>query len=285
MRLVIVSGLSGSGKSEALRMLEDLGYFCIDNIPLGLLRSVTEQTLNEQDEQYSLLAVGVDARAGSRHIDRFPQQLAALRTSGPDLQVLFLDAADEVILRRYSETRRKHPLSDADTPLAEAIVKERELLAPIAQCADIVIDTSNTTIHQLREAIRTRVHGGRPGTLSILFQSFGFKHGVPDGADFIFDVRCLPNPHWDETLRDLTGRDQAVIDYLEDAPEVARMLRDISSFLEHWLPAFRAENRSYITIAIGCTGGRHRSVYLAEELAAHFREHYEQVLVRHSELP
>lgn len=285
MRLVIVSGLSGSGKSEALRMLEDLGYYCIDNIPLGLLRSVTAQTLSEQDDEYSLLAVGVDARAGSRHIDRFPQGLTALRAAGLDLQVLFLDAADDVILRRYSETRRKHPLTDADTPLAEAIIKERELLSPIAKCADIVIDTSHTTIHQLRETIRTRVHGGRPGTLSILFQSFGFKHGVPDGADFIFDVRCLPNPHWNPELRNLTGRDQPVIQYLEAAPEVGRMLRDIRDFLEHWLPAFRAENRSYITIAIGCTGGHHRSVYLAEQLAGYFKKLYEQVLVRHSELP
>lgn len=285
MKLVIVSGLSGSGKSVALRMLEDLGYYCIDNIPLGLLSSVTAKTLSEQDDDYSLLAVGVDARAGSRHIQAFPEGVSALRSAGLDVQVLFLDAGHDVILRRYSETRRKHPLTDAETPLSEAIDKERRLLAPIANCADIVIDTSHTTIHQLREAIRTRIHGGRPGTLSILFQSFGFKHGIPDGVDFVFDVRCLPNPHWDPTLRPLTGHDEAVIRFLENAPEVRKMVADIEHFLDDWLPAFRAENRAYVTVAIGCTGGRHRSVYIVELLARHFRDRYEQVLVRHSELP
>ncbi len=285
MKLVIVSGISGSGKSVALRMLEDLGYYCIDNIPLPLLGSVTAKTLSEQDESYSLLAVGVDARAGSRHIKAFPEGVDALRTAGLDVQVLFLDAEQEVILRRYSETRRKHPLTDADTPLGEAIDKERQLLEPIARCADITIDTSNTTIHQLRDIIRTRIHGGRPGTLSILFQSFGFKHGVPDGVDFVFDVRCLPNPHWDPALRPFTGHDAPVIEYLESAPEVAKMVADIEGFLNDWLPAFRAENRAYVTVAIGCTGGRHRSVYIVEQLARHFRGRYEQVLVRHSELP
>ena len=285
MRLVICSGLSGSGKSEALRMLEDLGYYCIDNIPLGLLRAVTANTVDQRDTDYSLLAVGVDARAGSRHIDDFPREVKHLRDTGLDLQVLFLEADDDVILRRYSETRRKHPLTNDATPLGEAIVRERDLLAPISNCADIVIDTSHTTIHQLRETIRTRVHGGRPGTLSILFQSFGYKHGVPDGADFIFDVRCLPNPHWQADLRPLTGRDAEIVAFLDQAPEVTRMFEDISGFLTRWLPAFRAENRSYITIAIGCTGGRHRSVYLAERLGEHFRQSYERVLVRHAELP
>lgn len=285
MRLIIVSGLAGSGKSVALDMLEDLGYYCIDNLPIGLLRDVTAETLRTHDEHFERLAVGVDARARAEAIRGFPERIAALKTAGIDVQVIYLDAHDDVILKRYSETRRKHPLTDANTPLVDAVAADRELLRPIAEQADLVLDTSHTNIHQLRELIRTRVEASADGGLSILLQSFGFKNGVPEAVDFVFDVRCLPNPHWVEALRDQTGLDAAVVEHLENFADTGRMLRDIGDFITSWLPAFERENRAYITVAVGCTGGRHRSVYLVERLAERLREDYPRTLVRHTELP
>jgi RNase adapter protein RapZ len=285
MKLIVVSGLSGAGKTVALNMLEDLDYYCIDNIPLSLLRNFTADVVREEDRNFERLAVGVDARARDRGIHLFPERIASLREAGIDVSVWFFEADTETLLRRYSETRRKHPLSDAKTPLREAIEKERRLLQPIAKMADLLLDTSHTNVHQLRELIRTRMQGAEPGSLSILFQSFGFKNGVPEGVDFVFDVRCLPNPHWEDRLRPLTGHDRAVREFLEAKPDVREMLRDIGDYLEKWLPRFQAENRAYVTVAVGCTGGRHRSVYLVENLAERFRKHYPQVLVRHSELP
>lgn len=282
MKLIVVSGLSGAGKTVALNMLEDLDYYCIDNIPLSLLRSFTADVVREHDENFDRLAVGIDARARERGIHLFPERIQSLREAGIDTSVWFFEADTESLLRRYSETRRKHPLSDAKTPLSEAIDKERRLLQPIAKIADLVLDTSLTNVHQLRDLVRMRMQGAEPGNLSILFQSFGFKNGVPEGADFVFDVRCLPNPHWEDKLRPLTGHDRPVREFLQSKAEVAEMARDIANHLEKWLPRF--ENRAYVTVAIGCTGGRHRSVYLVECLAERFRKQHSQVIVRHSEL-
>jgi RNase adapter protein RapZ len=282
MKLIVVSGLSGAGKSVALNMLEDLDYYCIDNIPLSLLRSFTADVVREHDQNFERLAVGIDARARERGIHQFPERIQSLREAGIDVQVWFFEADTESLLRRYSETRRKHPLSDAKTPLREAIDKERRMLQPIAKMADQLLDTSHTNVHQLRDLVRMRMQGSSPGGQSVLFQSFGFKNGMPDGVDFVFDVRCLPNPHWEDKLRPLTGHDRPVREFLDAKPDVREMIQDIGDHLEKWLPRF--DNRAYVTIAIGCTGGRHRSVYLVERLAERFRKLYPQVIVRHSEL-
>lgn len=285
MKIVVVSGLSGSGKSVALGMLEDLGYYCIDNLPLSMLGSFTAETLQHEEDDIPLLAVGIDARSRRRYIEAFEERIAELREGGLDIQVLFLQAEHDVILKRYSETRRKHPLTDADTSLAEAIQAETRLLKPIAASADWVIDTSRSNIHQLRETLRNRLQSGENEGLSLLFQSFGFKYGMPDGMDYVFDVRCLPNPHWQESLREQTGRDEAVRTYLESQPDTQAMADDIAGFLQRWLPCFRANDRSYVTIGIGCTGGKHRSVYMVEHLAKRLREDYPHSTVRHTELP
>ncbi len=283
MKLVIVSGLSGSGKSIALHVLEDLGYYCIDNLPVGMLPGLAEQ-LRQRPGHADPVAVGIDARNLVDDLQRFPGILARLRQAGVDAEVLFLEAEDATLLKRFSETRRRHPLSSSDTPLAEAIVQERRLLEPVAGEARLHIDTTQTNVHQLRDLIRQRVAGTADGHLSLLFESFGFKHGVPVDADFVFDVRCIPNPHWVPELRSLTGRDQAVVDYLEAHPEARQMYENIRDFLDTWIPRFEADNRSYMTVAVGCTGGQHRSVYMVERLSAHFRQQRSGVLSRHREL-
>jgi len=284
MKLIIVSGLSGSGKSGALRMLEDLGYFCIDNIPLSLLEPLIQEALSSGDPIYEQTVIGVDARANSRDIPSFGERIQRLRDSGLHCEILFLQADNQVILKRFNETRRKHPLSTPEVALVNAIELERTLLSPLAAQADLIIDTSHTTIHELRNLISERVHG-RGDFLSLLFKSFGYKHGVPSDADFVFDIRCLPNPHWIPNLRAQTGKDPNVIDYLDKQPDVLLLFEDIKAFLTRWLPAFEKETRSYITIAIGCTGGQHRSVYMVERLAAHFSGERKRVLVRHTQLP
>ncbi|MES1940302.1 glmZ(sRNA)-inactivating NTPase [Salinisphaera sp. T5B8] len=285
MRLIVVSGLAGSGKSVALHMLEDLGYYCIDNLPLGLLSEVSADTLNRQGlEDFDRLALGIDARSRRDEIARFQERIRSLRDAGIAIEVIYLHADTDTILRRYSETRRKHPLTDDHTSLIDAVQTDRELLAPIAESADVSIDTSHTNIHQLRDIIRNRVEGGASGELSILLQSFGFKYGLPQAVDFVFDVRCLPNPHWVPELRELTGQDAPVAEHLEAQPQTRAMLDDIHGFISRWLPEFARENRAYVTIAVGCTGGKHRSVYIIEQLARRLRETYAQTLVRHNEL-
>lgn len=281
MKLVIISGLSGAGKTVALKQYEDLGYFCIDNLPLGLLGPLSLRALT--NERYAKVAVGIDARASPREIARFQRILARQRQRGAEVQVLFLTAQDDVILRRYSETRRKHPLTGETLSLAEAIQRERELLEPIADVADVTIDTSVLNLHGLREEIRLR-QPERPDRLSLVLMSFGFKNGIPQGADYVFDVRNMPNPHWVPALSPLDGRDRPVAEFLERDAAVPKMLHDIRTFLESWLPSFQAQDRAYVTIAIGCTGGRHRSVYVVERLAEAFRGRYEPVVVRHKEL-
>jgi len=283
MKLVVVSGLSGAGKTVALRQYEDLGWYCIDNIPLDFVEPLVAHALINHDPRYARLAIGVDARESPTQISYFPDHLESLRQRGVDVDVLFLTADEQIILKRYSETRRKHPLSDAQTSLVEAIRQERALLAPIANAADVTLDTTALNLHELRSAIDSRAPGQTP-KLSVLFLSFGFKNGIPDGADYVFDVRCLPNPHWVPELRPLTGRDAAVADYLGAQAEVSAMRADITSFLERWLPTFEAQDRAYVTVAIGCTGGQHRSVYLVDQLAPLFKTRFSQVVIKHREL-
>jgi RNase adapter protein RapZ len=285
MRLIIVSGLSGSGKSVALHMLEDIDFYCVDNIPAALLKPFISHTVRVMGDTYPRTAVGLDARNRANEIETIPALVDELRRSGISCEVLYLHAADEVLLKRYAETRRKHPLVTGDVGLREAIACERKLLEPIIITADWVIDTSNMGVHALRELIRERVDRKRDGRLSLMFESFGYKFGIPGDADFVFDVRSLPNPYWQQALRSLTGRDSAVIEYLAGYASVRTMIADLIAFLERRIAEFSQANRSYLTIAVGCTGGQHRSVYMAEQLAAHFRQSHPHVLTRHDSLP
>ena len=284
MKLVVISGASGSGKTTALHVLEDLDYYCIDNLPVGLLPAFAEKMRALPENIGECVAVGIDARNPATDLHRFPQILEQLRADGVDCQILYLDADDAILLKRFSETRRKHPLSDEQRPLTDAIRDERLLLAPIADRADLYTDTSRSNIHQLRDLIRSRIEAQQQSTLSILFLSFGFKHGVPMDADYMFDARCLPNPHWEANLRSLTGRDAPVAEFLQGQPLVEQFSGQVGDFLRSWIPHFEADNRNYLTIAIGCTGGQHRSVYLAERLGREFAETYDNVLIRHREM-
>ena len=284
MRLIIVSGLSGSGKSVALHQLEDIDFYCVDNIPAALLKPFISHTIRGTDEVYPRTAVGLDARNRPNEIDTIPALVGELRRSGISCEVLFLHASDEVLLKRYAETRRKHPLVSAEVSLREAIGSERKLLEPIVAAADLVIDTSAMGVHALREVIRERIDRRTDGRLALMFESFGYKHGIPGDADFVFDVRSLPNPYWQPALRHLNGRDSPVIAYLETHESVRLMIAALTEFLAARIAEFAQANRSYLTIAIGCTGGQHRSVYIAEELARHFRRAHPQVLTRHDSL-
>ena len=284
MRIIIVSGLSGSGKTIALQTLEDLDYYCVDNLPFKLILPLAREILVSSDILPPVVAVGVDARNFIDELNHFPATLAELRASDLTVEVLFLQADDEILLKRYSETRRRHPLDLGSIPLREAIRQERHLLEPIVASADLIIDTSDTNIYQLRELLRARIHDTPREAMSLLFESFGFKNGVPADADFVFDVRCLPNPHWEPQLRPLTGLERPVVEFLERHPEVMEMVADLRRLLETWLPRFEASDRSYLTVAIGCTGGQHRSVYFADVLARHFGGMRDYVMVRHREL-
>jgi UPF0042 nucleotide-binding protein len=285
MRLVIVSGLSGSGKSVALRTLEDLGFYCIDNLPLFLLKDLALGLKDAVDEVFSNTAVGVDARSNPGELQNLPDLIHAAQGRGVQCQVVFLDAHTDTLIQRFSETRRRHPLTRPERPLAEAIQLERQLLEPIRQVADIRIETTLTNVHELRDLVRVRLAGGASPTASILLQSFGFKHGLPHDVDFLFDVRCLPNPHWQTELKHLTGLDQPVVEFLTAHQPVIDMRDDIAAYFDRWIPAFETDGRFYLTIAIGCTGGQHRSVYFVEALRAHFERGGHKVMVRHRELP
>jgi UPF0042 nucleotide-binding protein len=278
MQLILISGLAGSGKSIALNVLEDSGYYCVDNLPVQLLSDVAGFLRNAGHQR---IAISIDARS-DRSLDELPARIALLREQGMDVRVLFLEAKPDTLVKRFSETRRRHPLSAEDRTVSESIRLERELLEPVSNLGHH-IDTSDLSPNALRAWIRDFVEIDR-SRLTLLFQSFGFKHGIPLDADCVFDVRCLPNPHYDPSLRPLTGMDAAVVSFLESEPRVGKMLADIRRFVEDWLPCFIRDNRSYLTIALGCTGGQHRSVYFAEKLAAHFRGLEQQVLVRHREL-
>lgn len=283
MKLVIVSGLSGSGKSIALETLEDCGYYCIDNLPVTLLEAFIKQAVGEQ-YGCQKAAVSIDSRNQINSLNRFPETVELVKKLGIQYEILFLQAENETLIKRFSETRRKHPLTDKLRTLSEAIKLERELLKNVSNYADFLIDTTRTNIHQLRELVRVRVGAKKNQSLSLFFQSFGFKHGIPIDADYVFDVRCLPNPHWEPSLRSLTGQDQAVAEFLEGVPEVHELIEDINNFLGRWIPRFKAEGRSYLTIAVGCTGGQHRSVYLVEKLASKFLSGSCNILVGHREL-
>jgi UPF0042 nucleotide-binding protein len=285
LRLVMVSGLSGSGKSVALHMLEDLDFYCVDNIPAALLKAFVSHTVRSTESLYQRTAVGLDARNTRSEIATVPALVHELRASGIGCELLFLTSSDEALLRRFAETRRKHPMSRGSEGLREAIALERDLLDPVVQAADLIIDTSNLGVHQLRETIRNRVERRSQARLSILFESFGFKNGIPGDADFVFDARSLPNPYWEPALRGLTGRDPDVVRYLENQPGVVPLVEDITRFVESRIPEFRASNRRYLTVAVGCTGGQHRSVYLVERIAADFAGRHADVSVRHSGLP
>lgn len=283
MKLIVISGLSGAGKSIALNVLEDLGYYCVDNLPLGLLEAFAKELSATRPTPDRVAAV-IDARNLSVVFDRFPAIKAAIHAQGIDCEVVYLEADDNVITKRFSETRRKHPLTAANVALPEAIQRERTVLEPVRDLADSCIDTSHTQYHELRELIRQRVDRRPQETMSLQFLSFGYKHGIPLDADFVFDVRSIPNPYWEAGLRELNGRDEKVIAFLDSQPAVSAMLESLREFLEQWFPAFDADNRSYLTVAIGCTGGNHRSVYVVERLAAGFREGRSGVLVRHRDI-
>jgi RNase adapter protein RapZ len=284
MKLVIISGRSGSGKSTALHVLEDAGFNCIDNFPVGLLPALVHTALRDAQQRNQRMAVSIDARNSAADLKRFPEILLSLDRMDLDCEVIYLDALGPTLVKRFSETRRRHPLTNETTDLRQAIEAERELLASIADLADLVIDTTQLATATLGELISARIAEKSASGLSLLFRSFGFKFGIPVDGDLVFDIRCLPNPHYVPELRRLTGRDEAVRAYLEHDIDVATMYEDIRRFLETWLPKFEQNNRIYMTVAIGCTGGQHRSVYMAEKLGAHFRQTIPNVLVRHREL-
>ena len=283
MKLTIISGRSGSGKSTVLHVLEDLGYYCIDNLPASLLPALANR-ISEDGNDLPLVAVSIDARNVSEDLEKVPEILTELKNTQISTQILFLDANSKTLLRRFNESRRKHPLSTETIGLREAINFESDLLEHISLLASLTIDTSSMSLQTLRQTVKEQFLGNQRSATALLFQSFGFKHGVPVDADIVYDVRCLPNPYWDASLRSLTGLDKPVADFLGADAEVTEMLADISHFLVKWLPNFEANNRSYITIAVGCTGGQHRSVYLCERLSQAFAEKLANVQVRHREL-
>jgi UPF0042 nucleotide-binding protein len=284
MKLVIVSGLSGSGKTVALHTLEDADYFCVDNLPVGLLPDFVDKMTHSKPAFYDLIAVAIDARSGVEDMDRFDQIIEQIKSRDILVEILFLTSDIKKLISRFNETRRKHPLSKQGLPLDEVIELERKLLSNIYAGADIIIDTSTYNVHDLRQTIITRLLPDTGKDLSILVQSFGFKHGLPADTDYIFDVRCLPNPHWEDQLKELNGKDDAVIRYLENFDDVISMLQSINDFLKTWIPCFEKENRSYLTISIGCTGGQHRSVYLVEKIAAELQKIQFNASVHHRDL-
>lgn len=278
--LLIVSGRSGSGKSSALNILEDLGYYCIDNLPLSLLPSLIVHLKSTSSIQK--VGVGVDVRSLPDDFNNFHQVISDIEKLGIQTNTLFLDARDDILIARFSSTRRRHPLSDQNTSLKEAIEKETLLLDPIASKASIYLDTSSLNVHELQHLLAVRLSGDNQVTL--LLESFGYKHGVPLDADFVFDVRCLPNPHWQSSLRELTGKQQEIKDFLNGHPEVEALYYDISQFLIKWLPRLSTDHRHYLTVAIGCTGGQHRSVYMVERLYESLKTILPHIQTLHREL-
>ncbi|MGH8124665.1 MAG: RNase adapter RapZ [Rhodanobacteraceae bacterium] len=282
VRIVVLTGLSGAGKTVALRAFEDLGFYCVDNLPTGLLPSLYRALTDGSHGALSGIAVGVDVRSQG-DLERTPEALSRLAEAGADAELVFLESSDDVLLKRYAHTRRRHPLSENGRSLIDAIGEERRRLRPLLAIANRSIDTSDTNVHQLRRRIATD-YGAASGGLTLMFESFAYGRGLPPDCDFVFDARCLPNPHWEPRLRPLSGQDAPVREYLDGQESVVQYLADIRHFLDAWLPRFESEDKGYLTVAIGCTGGRHRSVYLAERLAEHYRASREQVLTFHREL-
>lgn len=283
MQLTLISGRSGSGKSTVLHVLEDHDFYCIDNLPASLLPSLARR-LTAGELKTQKVAVSIDARNLPADLEQVPAIIDQLSHSDLATEVLFLDANSQTLLKRFSESRRKHPLSDKDTGLREAIDRESEMLEPLSLMASLSIDTSEMSQHTLRDLIVNRLLNGESKRMTLQFQSFGFKNGIALDADLVFDVRCLPNPYWDSSLRALTGLNSEVQAFLDSQPEVQAMSAEIEAYLDRWLPRFERNNRSYMTVALGCTGGQHRSVYLAEKLGQLFQERFAQVQVRHREL-
>jgi UPF0042 nucleotide-binding protein len=284
MRLIIVSGLSGSGKSVALHVLEDLGYYCIDNLPAALIKAAIDEVESSSDKTVNLMAVGIDARNRREGLESLPALVTELQDQHIQTELLYLQSSDDILLKRYSESRRRHPLAEHGTALRAAIEEERDLLSPVAYAADLVIDTSRTSVYELGDTIRERIDRRHTDSLSVLIESFGFKHGMPADADFVFDMRSLPNPYWTLELRGLTGLDKEVREFLDAQAPFVKMYDDILAFLQHWIPHYKSVHRSYLTVALGCTGGQHRSVYMTEKLAAALRDSHSPVLTRHNEL-
>ncbi len=284
MRILIITGLSGSGKSVALNTLEDDDFYCVDNLPVALLTTFIEQCV-EQDKQYhEKIAIGIDSRSGNESIDNLIDIVQKLKNENKQVEVLFFSAEINTIIKRFSETRRKHPLTNNDIPLIKAIHLEKELMSKVADYADLTIDTTKTNVRQLRTMVNQVVIDKSSTGLTIVLQSFGFKHGIPNDSDFMFDVRCLPNPYWQPNLRNLSGKDTAVMNYLGSYSEVDNMITSIIEFMEKWIPLFEEENRSYLTVSVGCTGGHHRSVYCINQIAHLLGEKLKQpITVRHRE--
>ena len=283
MKFTIISGRSGSGKSTVLHVLEDRGYYCIDNLPASLLPALAERITNGT-KGITQVAVSIDARNSSTDLQQVPSIIKQLEQKDLHAEIIFLDANSQTLLKRFSESRRKHPLSTDSIGLKEAIDKESVLLEAISLMATLSIDTSNMSLHELRDLIKNRLTENKETRLALLFQSFGYKNGVPVDADMVYDARCLPNPYWDSSLRSLTGKDAAVANFLEQQQEFTDMYNDIRNYIQKWLPAYEKNNRSYITVSIGCTGGQHRSVYLCEKLGQHFRSSIKNVQIRHREI-
>lgn len=285
MELIIISGRSGSGKSSALHALEDEGFYCVDNLPATLLRQLPD-ALKEttRDGNPLRMAVSLDVRNIPGSLNNFPLLIKDLKHKGMECSVVYLDADSEKLVARYSATRRRHPLSGRTTSLREAIELENKMLRPVLVNADLKIDTTQLSVHQIRQQMRDSFCDSGSSQMTVLFQSFGFKNGVPSDADFIFDVRCLPNPFWVEQLKSYTGLQKPVIDFLKDDPSVMEMIADITEFVNKWVPRFESAQRSYMTVAIGCTGGQHRSVYISKVLGERFRKKLDKVQVRHREL-
>lgn len=283
MKLTIISGRSGSGKSTVLHILEDRGYYCIDNLPASLLPALADR-LSSDDSNLPNVAVSIDARNISADLQNAPEIISELNARELPTEIVFLDANSQTLLKRFSESRRKHPLTTQSIDLKEAIDIESELLESISTMANLVVDTSTMSLHQLRDLIKNRLLDNSETSMALLFQSFGFKNGVPVDADLVYDVRCLPNPYWDTSLRSLTGLHAEVADFLDSQEEVQAMYEDIKGYLERWLPKYESNNRSYITVAVGCTGGQHRSVYIVEKLGKFFASKIKNVQIRHRDL-
>jgi RNase adapter protein RapZ len=284
MKLIIISGLSGSGKTVALHTLEDEGFYCVDNFPLGLLADFADHLNNQKIQIYDDIAVGIDARSGASDLKRFNEIINSIKKKKIEIEVIYFQAEINELIKRFSDTRRRHPLTRKGMPLAEAIDIERNLLMPIIQDADLCLDTSLTNVHQLRALVKQRIISRPKQELSILFQSFGFKHNTPADSDFLFDVRCLPNPHWEPALRALTGLDPEVQAFFKDKKDVIAMYEHIRDFMEYWIPKFAEQSRYYLTVSIGCTGGQHRSVYIAEQLNHYFSTKFPAVSLRHRQM-
>lgn len=283
MHIIVISGRSGSGKSSALDLLEDEGFTCIDNLPVSLLPALFQQLRQRDNANETKIAIGIDARNIDGDFASIPTLLESTKQSSDKFTILYLDTSIDVLIKRFSETRRKHPLSNIDTGLREAITEEDSILAPLAALADVTIDTTHLSLHELRSTVKARVMTSSRG-MAIMITSFGFKFGVPVDADLIFDVRCLPNPYWQAELRGKSGREKEVQEFLQAQEPVREMQHDIFTFVDKWIPSFQDNNRSYLTVAIGCTGGMHRSVFLAEHISRQLTQKMSNIQVRHREL-